>query len=126
MGAIPSTSLVTKESVDFKKVKFKDIIILEESSNMVSLNNKRLTTRLHSILGIPTIDISNPDIKVIAKSLDIKGCRLSKKLKFALKLSSGCQWNSMKLLKQVAPKQASKKAPASSTVGVISMLFLQT
>ena len=73
--SIPATSLPTKDSVDFKTVKFKDIVITDESSNMVSSNNKKSTTKLQSVLRIPIVDINNPENKSIAKALGISGCR---------------------------------------------------
>ena len=113
IATIPATSLTTKDPPDFKKVTFKDVILTEESSNMVSLNNKRLTTRLKSVLGIPTVDISNLQVKVIAKNLGIKGCRASKKVEVCTQIVEWVSDESNELVVISSPETPSNKTPST-------------
>ena len=87
VGSITSTDTgisgtskdVPSDSPDFKNVKFKDVIVSDEKSNIVSNNRKKAMIQLYSIMGICTVDITNPQIKVIAKALGIKSSRTFKK-----------------------------------------------
>ena len=100
-GSITSTDTATSgspdfknvpvSSPDFKNVKFKDVIVSNKKSNIVSNNRKNVITQLHSIMGICTVDITNPQIKVITKALGIKNCRTAKKMIFASRLLRGCR-----------------------------------
>ena len=111
IATIPATSLTMKDPPDFKKVTFKDVILTEESSNMVSSNNKRLTTRLKSVLGIPTVDISNLQVKVIAKNLGIKGCGASKKVEVCPQIVEWVSANELVVIS--SPETPSNKTPST-------------
>ena len=86
VGSITSTDTgisgtsedVPSGSPDFKNVKFKDVIVSDEKSNIVSKNSNKSMTQLHSVMGICSVDITNPQLKVIAKAL---GIRNSQRLK---------------------------------------------
>ena len=80
---------------------------------MVSSNNKRLTTRLKSVLGIPTVDISNLQVKVIAKNLGIKGCRASKKVEVCTQIVEWVSDESNELVVISSPETPSNKTPST-------------
>ena len=78
-GTSENVENVPSASPDFKNVKFKDVIVSNEKTNIVSNNFKKTMTQLYSVMGISTVDITNPQMKVIAKGLGIRNSRTFKK-----------------------------------------------
>ena len=78
-GTSGTSENVPSASPDFKNVKFKDVIVSDEKTNIVSNNFKKTMTQLYSVMGISTVDITNPQMKVIAKGLGIRNSRTFKK-----------------------------------------------
>ena len=103
MATIPATEEPTKSPVDFKKTMFKDVMLTDESSNIVSNNNKKITSRLQSIFGIPTVDITNHQMKVIAKSLGIKGTRKYKKFDVVDMIINWVSDKSNEIVEEISP-----------------------
>ena len=74
-GTSENVENVPSASPDFKNVKFKDVIVSNKKTNIVSNNFKKTMTQLYSVMGISTVDITNPQMKVIAKGLGIRNSR---------------------------------------------------
>ena len=114
VGSITSTDTATSGSPDFKNVpigspdfknvKFKDVIVSDKKSNIISNNRKKVMTRLYSIMGICTVDITNPQIKVIAKALGIKNCRATKKIDLCEQIVAWVSDSSNEVVKEISAK----------------------
>ena len=114
VGSITSTDTATSGSPDFKNVpigspdfknvKFKDVIVSDKKSNIVSNNRKKVMTQLYSIMGICTVDITNPQIKVIAKALGIKNCRTAKKIDLCKQIVTWVSDLLNEVVKEISPK----------------------
>ena len=80
VASIPAINHPTAESIDFGKVKFHDVLLTDDPTNIVSSNNKNVKTKLQSIMNIAIDKINTAQIRNAAKSLGIKGCRKLKKI----------------------------------------------
>ena len=63
-----------------------------------------MTTQLYSIMGICTVDITNPQIKVIAKALGIKNCHAAKKIDLFKQIVVWVSDSLNEVVKEISPK----------------------
>ena len=56
-------------------------------------------------MGIPTVDITNPQIKVNAKALGIKNCRTTKKIDLCEQIVRWVADESNEVVKEPSPKK---------------------
>ena len=52
VASIPAFNHPTVDSIDFGKVKFHDVLLTDDHTNIVSNNNKNVKTKLQSIINI--------------------------------------------------------------------------
>ena len=116
VASIPAINHPTAESIDFGKVKFHDVLLTDDPTNIVSSNNKNVKTKLQSIMSIAIDKINTAQIRNAAKSLGIKGCRKLKKLTSVHESLNGFQMKPMHLSFVVAPKMSHHRAPLALSI----------
>ena len=85
MSSIPTGTILIdqldkpSEANDYDNIKFKDVIITDEATNLVS-NRSSASTRLKSITGVAVTLLSTDKLRIIATKLGVKGSRKSKKI----------------------------------------------
>ena len=65
---------IPSEANDYDNIKFKDVIITDEATNLAS-NRSSSSTRLKSIMGVPVVLLSTDKLRLIAGKLGVKGHR---------------------------------------------------